>query len=127
MAEEVKILLVDDEPDFTHPTASWLTSEGYYVMVAPDGLTALRLIKDNTPDIVFLDLRMPVMDGLEVLKRIREFNKDLPVVLVTAYVDDPQVRQISTFGISGVFYKGDDYIELLSLIKTCVKKTSLGS
>ena len=122
MEEEIKILLVDDEPDFTHPTASWLTSEGYYVMVAPDGESALRIIKENTPDITFLDLKMPGMDGVEVLKRIRAFNKDMPVVLVTAYVEDPKVREISQYGISGVFYKGDDFIELLSLIKTCVKK-----
>ena len=117
MSESAKILLVDDEPDFTRPMSSWLASEGYNVDVAGDGASALLKVREDTPDIIFLDLKMPNMDGVEVLRRIREFNRELPVIIITAYVDDPQIKEISNHGISGVFYKGDDFIEGLSLIQ----------
>ena len=121
MDGETKILLVDDEADFTRPMAAWLCSEGYGVSVAGDGGTAIALIKENPPDIVFLDLKMPGMDGSEVLKSIRGFNKDIPIIIITAYVDDPKIQQMSEHGISGVFYKGDDFIEGLSLIKSVLR------
>jgi len=121
MEEKTKILLVDDEADFTQPMHAWLTSEGYSVDVAGDGNTAINMIKKGPPDIVFLDLKMPDMDGQETLKKIREFNKEIPVIIITAFVDDPKIKQMSASGISGVFYKGDDFIEGLSLIKSVLR------
>jgi len=121
MDEETKILLVDDEADFTRPMSAWLSSEGYSVTVAEDGGTALNLIRENPPDIVFLDLKMPGMDGAEVLRNIRVFNKNIPIIVITAYVDDPKVKEMGEYDISGVFYKGDDFIEGLSLIKSVLR------
>jgi CheY-like chemotaxis protein len=121
MDEEIKILLVDDEADFTRPMSAWLNSEGYSVTIAEDGGAAINLIRENPPDIVFLDLKMPGMDGAEVLRNIRAFNKDIPIIIITAYVDDPKVQEMGEHGISGVFYKGDDFIEGLSLIKSVLR------
>jgi len=119
--EGIKILLVDDEADFAQSMTSWLESKGYAVRVASNGEIAIAMIKEDAPDIVFMDLNMPVMDGLEALKRIREFNKDLPVIIISAYAEDLRLREANSYGISGVFYKGKDLKEWLSLLETALR------
>lgn len=119
--KEIKVMLVDDEPDFTQPMAFWLTSKGYAVVEVGDGKEALKKIKEEKPDIVFLDINMPVMDGITTLKEIRQFDKDIPVIFISAYVSDPRVQEASGFGISGVFYKGSDFNEGLTLLETVLR------
>ena len=121
MAKEITILLVDDEADFTGPMSYWLNAKGYSVRVVPDGQAAINLIKRQKPDIVFLDFNIPVMDGIATLAKIREFDKELPVVIISAYVDDLKVKEVESYGISGVFYKGDDFEKGLSLLESILK------
>lgn len=121
MNERIKVLLVDDEADYTHSMKFWLESKGYSVMVAYDGKSAIQLVKENPPDIVFLDLKMPVMDGVETLKRIRKFNRRLPVMVVSAHLDDPTIKDATPYGISGVFYKGKDFSEWLPLLESALR------
>lgn len=121
MEENIKILLVDDEPDFTQPMEFWLKSKGYCVMVVPDGASAIKIIKENAPDIVFLDINMPVMDGAETLRRIREFNPDLPVIIISAYLGDRRTREATSYGISGLFYKGEDFNKGLGLLESVLR------
>jgi CheY-like chemotaxis protein len=121
MRKDIKILLADDEEDFRKPLSFWLESKGYSVDCAENGEIAIKIIQDNIPAIVLLDLNMPVLDGLGTLKRIREFNKDLPVIIISAYVDDPRVREANAYGISGVFYKGKDFKDWLSLLETALR------
>ncbi|MBN1912965.1 MAG: response regulator [Candidatus Omnitrophica bacterium] len=120
-SKPISVLLVDDESDFTQPMAFWLNSKGYSVNVAYDGESAVKQAKENPPDIIFLDLNMPVMDGLETIKEIRKFNKDLPVIIISAYVQDQRIRQANDYGISGVFYKGKNFTEGLLLLETALK------
>jgi len=98
-----------------------LKSKGYIVNYVQDGQAGLELIKKDCPDIVFIDLKMPVMDGVETLKKIREFNKDLPVVMISAYVNDQRFQEARNFGFSGVFYKGKDIEESLVLLESAVR------
>ena len=70
---------------------------------------------------VFLDLRMLVMDGADALKKIREFDKDLPVIVITAYVNDTRVGEALSQGISGVFYKGKDFEKLTPLLESILR------
>lgn len=121
MGEPIKVLLVDDEPDFTHPLAFWLKTKGYLPQEVTSGEIALEIIKNSPPDIIFLDINMPGMDGLATLKKIREFNKEIPVVIVSAYVDDPRAREANDFGVSGIFYKGDELNEGLALLETILR------
>jgi CheY-like chemotaxis protein len=118
---ETKILLVDDETDFTQPMSFWLKSKGYSVMVASNGESAIKIVKDETPDIVFMDLNMPVMDGVTTVKKIREFNKDIPVIIISAYVDDKRIVEATPLGISGVFYKGGDFQDGLTLLESALR------
>ncbi len=122
MTKDIKILVVDDEVSFTQTMAFWFESKGYTVESAPNGAVALEMIKKSLPDIVFLDLNMPVMDGAETLHQLRKFNKDLPVIIISAYLEDQKtMAKVREGGISGVFYKGKDFEKCLSLLETTLR------
>ncbi len=119
--KKIRILLVDDEADFRQLMMFWLKSKGYSVTATSDGREALEMIKKDPPNIVFLDLRMPIIDGVEVLKRIRKFNKDLPVIIISAYVNDPGARDVNSYGISGIFYKGKNFEDAMPLLEIALR------
>ena len=112
-----KVLLVDDEADFRQLLQYWLTSKGDSVITADNGEAAVTLTREQSPDIILLDLNMPVADGATALKKIREFNKDVPVIIISAYVDDRRAKEAMQSGISGVFYKGKDFQEGLTMLE----------
>ncbi len=88
MADHISsILVVDDEEEIRKILSRILEKEGFKVVTAADGQQAMQKICFETPDAVLLDVRMPGLSGMEVLKKIKEIDDDLPVVLVTAYAD----------------------------------------
>jgi len=120
--KNIKVLVVDDEEDFRRLMSFWLDSKGYSVIVASDGKSAIQLMKEEKPNIVFMDLRMPVMDGIEAIKRIRRFDKEIPIIIISAHLDDPKEKETLPYGISGVFYKGKDFDkEGLPLLEAALK------
>ncbi|MGE5197523.1 MAG: response regulator [Deltaproteobacteria bacterium] len=121
MSYSGQILLVDDEVDFIQTMSTWLVSKGFSVILANNGASALKMIKENVPDLVILDLKMPLMDGVQVLKKIRQSNKNLPVLIMTAHLEHPGALEVDYHGISGVFYKGDEFTEILPLIESALK------
>ena len=70
---------------------------------------------------VFLDIAMPLMDGVEVLKQIRDIDKDLPVIMITAYGTQDRMNTCQNLGISGFFAKEDNFDSLLDIIDTVLK------
>ncbi|MFA6220841.1 MAG: sigma-54 dependent transcriptional regulator [Desulfomonilaceae bacterium] len=80
-----RVLIVDDEKDFCDILFRVVKKAGFTALVAHDGEMALDMIRQGLPDIVLLDVRMPGMDGIEVLKRARKLNPALPVLMITAY------------------------------------------
>ncbi|MFH0827995.1 MAG: response regulator, partial [Candidatus Omnitrophota bacterium] len=121
MDKQIKVLLVDDEEDFRKLLGFWLNSKGYSVVTASNGQEALGIVSAENPDIIFMDLNMPVMDGVEAIKKIREFNKDVPIIIISAFVDDRKAKEVMSWGISGVFYKGKDFQEGLQLLETALR------
>lgn len=81
----VKVLLVEDDPLQRQLFLEELSEEGYEVVTATNGKEAIECIERETPSIVILDIRMPVMDGLDALGRMLACNNELPVVIHTAY------------------------------------------
>ncbi len=118
---QIKVLVVDDESDFRQLMAFWLESKGYLILSAADGETGIKLAKENNPDIIFMDLRMPNMDGAETISRIRQFNKEVPIIIISAYTDDPKAIAAMSYGVSGIFYKGTDFKESLSLLEAALR------
>jgi CheY-like chemotaxis protein len=116
-----KVLVVDDEKDFLFIMEYWLKTKGYEVKAATDGFKALELVKSFNPNIILLDVNMPGIDGLETLKRIREFNKDVPVIIITAYIAEERAAETSDYNISGLFYKDKDFEEGLKLLESVLR------
>src|SRR5438094_8987029 len=79
------VLIVDDEHTLARCAQAFLADHGYETEVASTGEKALELLASVQPDVVFADVRLPGMSGIDLLKRIREFDPVLPVVMVTAY------------------------------------------
>src|SRR3989441_270359 len=78
-------LIVDDEQPLARSAKAFLADHGYETEVAASGEKALELLQSLQPDVVFADVRLPGMSGIDLLKRIREFDPVLPVVMLTAY------------------------------------------
>ncbi len=85
MKAKGSILVVDDEEIVRASLASWLEEDGYHVDTAPDGPTALAKLAEHAYAVMLVDLKMPGMDGLEVLARARSLQPDAPVIIMTAY------------------------------------------
>ena len=93
--EEVRVLFVEDDPSVAQMYKLKLELDGYQVTVATDGEQALELATSNPPDIVFLDIRLPKMDGLAVLEKLRETEntKQVPVVILSNYSERELVER----------------------------------
>ena len=85
-----KVLVVDDEPEAVDLLREFLTTKGYEVVAASSGEEALRILKQERPRLILLDIRMPVMSGLEVLKQAREIDQEVGIIMVTA-VDEENI------------------------------------
>jgi CheY-like chemotaxis protein len=110
------ILVVDDEKNIRLLYKAELEDEGYKVLTASNGLEALDVLKQETVDLVLLDIKMPEMDGPEFLRHIRQFNQTLPIIISTAYGD--QVSQdFSAWLSDGYALKTADLTELKAKIK----------
>jgi DNA-binding response OmpR family regulator len=97
-----KILVVDDEPHVVHLLRANLAIEGYEVLVAEDGRQALEILKNQTPDLMILDLMLPGLDGYEVAQRAREFSP-VPIIMLTARTSEIDI-------IRGFDAGADDYL-----------------
>jgi CheY-like chemotaxis protein len=115
-----KILIVDDEESIRFLYKEELEEEGYIVECARNGEEALEKLLVFKPDLISLDIKMPVMDGIEALKRIREKERRLPIILCSAYGEYKQ--DLTTWASDAYVVKCAD----LTNFKTTVRKL-LGS
>ncbi len=110
-----RILVVDDEENICELYRDELVEEGYEVELARDGLEALRKFDSFRPDLVTLDVKMPGLDGLEVLRRIREKNASVPVLLLTAFGEFKQ--DFTTWASDAYIVKSHDTKELKTTVR----------
>lgn len=97
-----KILVVDDEPKVCDLIKAYLEKDGYQVILAGDGKSAVEKARSHKPDLIVLDLNLPVMDGIEVFRTVRAIS-DIPVIMVTARDDEVDK-------IVGLQLGADDYV-----------------
>lgn len=119
MEKSFNLLLVDDEQDFLEPIAFWLEAKKYAVRTASNGEEAIKLIKEEIPNIVLLDINMPIMNGIDTLKHIRENYGDLPVIMITAEIEKLPILQ--GMGISGFFPKEGTLEQLEQLLEPILR------
>ena len=84
------ILLVEDDKDLLESTEYLLKSKGYETHTANDGQTAIDIYKSIRPGLVFMDISMPIMNGIEAFYKIREFDSSAKVIFVSAHVNDDE-------------------------------------
>ncbi len=99
----LRVMTVDDEPSLIELLSMAMRYEGWEVHTARSGSEAVRVARENQPDAIVLDMMLPDFDGLEVMRRIRAFQPDVPVIFLTA-------RDGVSDRISGLTAGGDDYV-----------------
>jgi DNA-binding response OmpR family regulator len=110
-----KILVVDDEESIRELYRADLADEGYEVLLAVDGRQALVLVESFLPNLVTLDIKLPDIDGIEVLRRIREKNATIPVILLTAFGEFRQ--DFNTWASDAYIVKSHDTTELKDTVR----------
>jgi DNA-binding NtrC family response regulator len=127
LPERKQILVVDDEPNLRRVLSAQLARDGYDVHTAEDGEGALALLGDNHIDLVITDLRMPKMDGMELLRRAVALDADLPVVMITAHgTVDNAVEALKT-GAFDYITKPFDQFEVRTIVKKALKTRDLSA
>jgi len=115
-----KVLCVDDDISLLRLYQEELTEEGYKVILAKDGKEALKKFEKESPHVVVMDIRMPVMDGIETLTAMLGKDRQIPVILNTAY---PQYREnFMTWGAEAYVIKSSDLTELKEKIRQVLNK-----
>ena len=119
------ILVVDDETLLVKGIRFNLKSDGYDVITGSNGQEAVELTKSENPDLVVLDVMMPVMDGLTACSRIREFS-DVPIILLTAKVDDMDKLMGFDHGADDYLTKPFNILELKARIRALLRRSGAG-
>ena len=118
----MKILVVDDEALLVKGIRFNLKSDGYEVITGSNGQEAVELTKSESPDLVVLDVMMPVMDGLTACGKIREFS-DVPIILLTAKADDMDKLIGFDHGADDYLTKPFNILELKARIRAMLRRT----
>ena len=93
-----RVLVVDDDPATVELLREFLSAKGYEVITAGDGAEGLRRVKEERPHLILLDVQMPKMDGLEVLRQLREIDKEVSVIMITSVNEQEIARQAIELG-----------------------------
>ena len=117
----MKILVVDDEALLVKGIRFNLQNEGYTVITGSDGLEAVKLVQDEKPDLVVLDVMMPNMDGMTACGIIREFS-DVPIILLTAKTDDMDKLMGFEHGADDYLTKPFNILELKARIRALLRR-----
>ncbi len=118
------ILIVDDDPDFVESIKDVLRSDGYTVFVAKNGREAIERLLSNGIDILILDLKMPIMGGLETYLELKRMKRAIPTLIVTAYADESSsdVDKLRSLSVTGILRKPFDPRELLGAVEHLRRK-----
>ena len=121
----MKILVVDDEALLVKGIRLNLQNEGYDVITGSDGLDAVRLVQEQSPDLVVLDVMMPNMDGMTACSKIREFST-VPIILLTAKTDDMDKLMGFEHGADDYLTKPFNILELKARIRALLRRAGAG-
>jgi DNA-binding NtrC family response regulator len=120
-----KILLVDDEREFVQTLSERLLMRDMGSAVTYDGESALDLVKEDEPDVMILDLKMPGIDGIEVLRRVKETQPEIEVIILTGHGSDADREECLSLGAFAYLQKPVDINILSETIKKANEKIRL--
>lgn len=113
----ISVLVVDDEEDFAQTLASRLELRGMLVRCALSGEQGLELFKENEPDVMLLDMRMPGLSGVEVLQKVRAASPQCPVIIITGHCSEQDFEKAKALNVQGYHAKPLNFQELLQSIE----------
>lgn len=122
--KKLKLLFVDDETNLLTVCKKFFDLKDYSVFTADSGLKGLKVANHEKPDLIILDLKMPGIDGLETLKKIRKKDKKTKVIILTGYGTAEHIREGAKLGISDFIAKPFDMNELLHMITEILESGS---
>ncbi len=123
--EEIGILIVDDEASVRDSLYQWFKDDGYRVDTAADAAGALKNLQENPWDIILLDIKMPGMDGIELQNRIKQIDKNIVTIIITAYASVDTAIQALKDGAFDYVTKPVDPDDLSRLIRNAIEKRRL--
>ncbi|CDN42610.1 MULTISPECIES: response regulator [Paenibacillus] len=110
--DKKKVLIVDDQNGIRVLLMEVFTSEGYTTFQASNGKLALDIVRNENPDLVLLDMKIPGMDGLEILKHVKTINRSIKVIMMTAYGELDMIKEATDLGAVMHFTKPFDIDEM---------------
>ena len=114
-------LVVDDSGLNRQIIIEYLHGKNFNILEAEDGKQALEHVATGKPDIILLDLIMPVMDGFETLEELKKIGSEIPVIVITAYLKDNTYQRCLTLGAKGFLHKPVKMHELFNLISGLIE------
>jgi two-component system response regulator (stage 0 sporulation protein F) len=117
-----KILIVDDQNGIRVLLVEVFNSEGYRTFQASNGKLALEIVKRESPDLVLLDMKIPGMDGLDILKHIKQIDPEMKVIMMTAYGELDMIKEATDLGALMHFTKPFDIDELRVVVNHHLKR-----
>jgi DNA-binding NtrC family response regulator len=120
-----KIVVVDDEVEYQNVVSLILEEEGYAVHKCQDGMETVKYINDNNVDLIITDLRMPVMDGFELIDKIREVSPETKIVVMTAYASVESAISAMKSGADDYYIKSNNLLELIMIVNRIYDMTKL--
>ena len=117
----VRVLVVDDEPPIRRFLRTSLSAQGYHVLEAENGSAALALIARNPPDVIVLDLGLPDIDGVEIIRRLRDDASTVPVIVLSSRVDERGKVQALDLGADDYVTKPFGTDELLARLRAALR------
>lgn len=117
MAEKNRILVVDDEDALRTVLSSELEGEGYKVNTAGDGAEAITILKSHAFDLILLDIKMPNVDGFEVLKFVKDNHPTTKVIMLTGFADLKNAIESKKLGAEDFVSKPYDLVDLLTTVE----------
>jgi two-component system chemotaxis sensor kinase CheA len=115
------ILVVDDSKLNREILVEFLKTKDFHILEAADGKEALEKIKSNNPDLILLDLIMPVMDGFETMENLKKENNKTPIIVITAYIKDNTYMRCKELGAVGFLNKPVKMQELYKIISGVIE------
>ncbi|HXG38053.1 MAG TPA: response regulator [Bacteroidota bacterium] len=117
MPAKNRILVVDDEDALRTVLSSELEGEGYIVQMAGDGDEAIKILEKNTFDLILLDIKMPTVDGFEVLKFVKQHSPTTKVIMLTGFADLKNAIESKKLGAEDFVSKPYDLVDLLTTVE----------
>lgn len=112
-----RVLIVDDQFGIRVLLCEVLQKEGYTTFDAANGVQAIEIAKNHALDLVLLDMKIPGMDGIEILKRLKEYDSSIAVIIMTAYGELDMIQQAKDLGALTHFAKPFDIDDIRNIVK----------